>query len=296
MTGSVGRPPDEGDTRDVTTTSGRDISVPREGVAGRVNLERVAARGRQRDGDRPPEPRAGTDPRRCGPGLDRRVDRARGGAPDRRSPHRRLRRSVDGLPPRVGPAPAQRLARCRPRAVVFTSRTAGAALCRRSGGPPTALGRPPRPSAKRTCSGRLTLGHRRPRPGLPSVAEQPLDPFDLRPQLPDVPGADVDLQAQGDPRGVRATASTAAFTTPRTSSPSPSASADIALVSLSRPDSRTTWTAVATASPTPPVCALGHEVLRDPGAISVRGRSWRPRRGASTRARTWSRAGRCFSA
>src|SRR6476661_3779416 len=50
-----------------------------------------------------------------------------------------------------------------------------------------------------------------------------------------------------------ATTSTACFTTAITSSHSPSTLVNIALVSFGRPDARTTRTASATASPTPPV-------------------------------------------
>lgn len=50
-----------------------------------------------------------------------------------------------------------------------------------------------------------------------------------------------------------ATTSTARFTTAITSSHSPSMLVNIALVSLGSPDSRTTRTAAATASDTPPV-------------------------------------------
>ena len=49
-----------------------------------------------------------------------------------------------------------------------------------------------------------------------------------------------------------ATASTARFTTSITSSQSPSRLVNIALVSQGRPESRTTRTAAATASETPP--------------------------------------------
>ena len=57
-----------------------------------------------------------------------------------------------------------------------------------------------------------------------------------------------------DTRGeTAATASTAALTTAITSSHSPSTLVNIALVSWGRPDSRTTRTAAATASLTPPV-------------------------------------------
>ena len=64
---------------------------------------------------------------------------------------------------------------------------------------------------------------------------------------------DVGLQHQPDPGGPSATTSTARLTTAITSSHSPSMLVNIALVSLGRPDARTTRTAAATASVTDPV-------------------------------------------
>ena len=113
---------------------------------------------------------------------------------------------------------------------------------------------------RRAVVGEVEDGVAGPRCGTPSSRERIVSPSSARSTRstlavisPSKPGRMSALRTSPTRGDTSATTSTARFTTAITSSHSPSMLVNIAFVSFGSPDSRTTRTAAATASDTPPV-------------------------------------------